>query len=400
MTLKQHITFWAALIFLLSTHNAHAIINGSLDTTHDSVGAVYYEGDAITTGVLVDESWVLTVAHALDYGTASYFIIGDNYSSPDTIVYAIDQIIVHPNFDMPGGLPVNNFALLHLATPATGVDILPLMSSPTLSVGTNALSIGYGVTSNIGDENTQRRNITNVIDSTQLNTFTLDSASGGPCSGDSGGPSIISSGGTDYIAGIISHGDENCSAYTVCGRVSSVYTFITDTIEAGGGDANHIPTAPGQLSPSNEATGINSASVTFSWNPSTDADGDTVSYQFYLSEDSSFAGCTPVNVTAKSAGSIHTAGFYLSGIFLCLLLVGLRDKNRRIPMACLTLLLCIFAACSDSSNPPPDNTTDILSHVETGLNPATTYYWKVIANDGHGGTRTSDVRSFTTEADL
>ena len=399
MTLKRHITFWTTLIFLLSTHNAHAIINGSLDTTHDCVGAVYYEGGAVTTGVLVDESWVLTVAHALDYGTASYFIIGDDYSSLDTTIYSIDQIIVHPDFDMPGDLPVNNFALLHLATPATGVDILPLMSSPTLSVGTNALSIGYGVTSNIGDENTQRRYITNVIDSTQSDTFYLDFESGGTCSGDSGGPSIISSGGTDYIAGIISYGD--CSSYTVCGKVSSVYTFITDTIETGGGDANHIPTAPGLLSPSIGATGINGASVTFSWNPSTDADGDTVNYQFYLSEDSLFAGSTPVNITAKSAGSIHTAGFYLSGIFLCLLLVGLRDKTRRIPMACLTLLLCIFAACSDSSDTtPPDNITESLSHVETGLNPATTYYWKVIANDGHGGARTSDVRSFTTEADL
>lgn len=119
-------------------------------TTHDCVGAVYYEGDAVTTGVLVDDSWVLTVAHALDYGTASYFIIGDDYNSPETTFYSIDQIIVHPDFDMPGGIPVNNFALLHLATPVTGVDILPLMSSPTLSAGTSVLSIGYGATSNTG----------------------------------------------------------------------------------------------------------------------------------------------------------------------------------------------------------------------------------------------------------
>lgn len=168
MTLKQNLMVWAALICLLSAQNAHAIINGNLDTTHDSVGAVYYENVAITTGVLVNESWVLTVAHALEYGTASHFIIGDDYNSPGATIYVVDQIIVHPDFDMPGGLPVNNFALLHLATPVTGLDILPLMSSPTLLPGTNVLSIGYGDTSAaIGGENTRRRYITNAIDSTE-----------------------------------------------------------------------------------------------------------------------------------------------------------------------------------------------------------------------------------------
>lgn len=399
MTLKQNLMVWAALICLLSAQNAHAIINGNLDTTHDSVGAVYYENVAITTGVLVNESWVLTVAHALEYGTASHFIIGDDYNSPGATIYVVDQIIVHPDFDMPGGLPINNFALLHLSTPVTGLDILPLMSSPTLLPGTNVLSIGFGDISDIDGENTRRRYITNAIDSTESGTFTLECSSGGPCRGDSGGPGIISSGGIDYIAGIISYGD--CANYTVCGKVSSVLTFITDTIEDGGGDANHLPTAPALLSPLNDATGINPSSVTFSWNPSTDGDGDTVSYQFYLSEDSSFAGCTPVNVAAKSAKTVHAAGFYVSGILLCLLLVGLRDKTRRIPTVCLALLLCVFAACSDSSDKKPSGgTTESISHVETGLNPSTTYYWKVTSNDGQGGVRTSDVRSFTTGADL
>lgn len=41
-----------------------------------------------------------------------------------------------------------------------------------------------------------------------------------------------------------------------------------------------------------------------------------------------------------------------------------------------------------------------MSHIETGLNPATTYYWKVTANDSQGGVRTSDVRSFTTSGGL
>lgn len=395
-SMKRHIIFWTLLIGFLAAPKAHAIINGTLDTTHDSVGVVYYEGNAVTTGVLIDESWVLTVAHALEYGTASHFIIGDNFISPDSTVYLIDQIIVHPDFEMTGGLPVHNFALLHLTAPVHNVDILPRMTSPTLMVGTNALAIGYGATSNTNDDNTRRHFIMNAVDSTQSDTFTLEFASGGPCSGDSGGPCIINSGGADYIAGIISYGD--CSTVTVCGKVSSIDAFITHTI-ASGDDVNHMPTAPGLLTPQDGATGIDPASVTFSWNTATDADGDAIRYQFYLSEDQGFAGCTPVNVGSKSAGSVHMAGFYGAGIFLCLLLAGLRKRLRRIPVVCLALLLCVFAACSDSSDTPaPENQT--MSHIETGLNPATTYYWKVTANDGQGGVRTSDVRSFTTSGGL
>jgi len=36
------------------------------------------------------------------------------------------------------------------------------------------------------------------------------------------------------------------------------------------------------------------------------------------------------------------------------------------------------------------------SHTVTGLNPGTTYYWKVTANDGRGGVTDSVVWSFTT----
>ncbi len=397
MTIKQHITFWTALFCLFSTPKAHAIINGSLDTTHDCVGAVFYEDVAVTTGVLVDESWVLTVAHALDYAPASHFVIGNDFASLDSTVYAVDQIIVHPAYAMTGGIPANNFALLHLTAPVTGVDILPLMSSSNLFPGTNVLSVGYGDTSSTGSSNTRRRFIASTIDSTEASTFTLDFSSGGPCGADTGGACIISSGGADYIAGIISYGD--CETYTVSGRVSSVYTFITDTIQGGGEDVNHIPSAPGLLSPSDQATSVNRDSVTFSWNPSTDEDGDTLTYSFYLSENSSFSGCTPVNVSARASNRVYAAGFLFSGFFLSFLLGGLRKKIQGIPLVCLAALLCVFTACSDSSDTPaPVNTTEGMSHVEEDLDPATTYYWKVVVDDGHGGVRSSEVRRFSTGA--
>ena len=182
--------------------------------------------------------------------------------------------------------------------------------------------------------------------------------------------------------------------------MSSVYTFINDTINPGGGETNNIPTVPGLLSPPDEAAGIDPASVTFSWNPSTDADGDTISYQFYLSQDSSFTGCTPVDVAARSSVSVNIAGFSFSGIFLCLLLAGIRGSIRRIPVISLVLLLCVFAACSNSGNPAPPVNPGGMNHTETGLNPSTTYYWKVTADDGRGGISSSEIRSFTTTSGL
>lgn len=212
--MKRLIIFWTVIISFLAAPEGHAIINGTPDTTHDCVGVVYYENDVITTGVLINESWVLTVAHALEYGAATQFIIGDDFISTDSEYYLIDQVIVHPDFEMVEGLPVNNFALLHLATPVHNVDTLPLMSSATLEVATNVLVIGYGSISASGDDNTSRYSIMNTIDSIEADTFTLAFDPGGPCNSDTGGPCIISSGGADYIAGIISYGD--CSEYTIC----------------------------------------------------------------------------------------------------------------------------------------------------------------------------------------
>lgn len=39
--MKRQIIFLTLLIGFLSAPKAHAIINGTLDTTHDSVGVVY-----------------------------------------------------------------------------------------------------------------------------------------------------------------------------------------------------------------------------------------------------------------------------------------------------------------------------------------------------------------------
>ena len=43
-----------------------------------------------------------------------------------------------------------------------------------------------------------------------------------------------------------------------------------------------------------------------------------------------------------------------------------------------------------------DDSKDYVAHTVTTLKPNTTYYWKVVADDGKGGMTESDDYSFTT----
>ncbi len=62
-------------------------------------------------------------------------------------------------------------------------------------------------------------------------TFGYYMDAGGPCSGDSGGPAFILRGGTEYLAGVTSYGDEPCTDYGVSGMVHAYETWIQDFVD-------------------------------------------------------------------------------------------------------------------------------------------------------------------------
>ncbi len=103
--------------------------------------------------------------------------------------------------------------------------------------------------------------------------------------------------------------------------------------------ANENPSVPTGPTPANNSTGI-STSPTLSWNPSTDPDGDPVSYDVYM------------------------------------------DTNQ---------------------NPTTLKTTTSLTtpqYAASGLTTGTKYYWKVVAKDDKGGASTGGPWSFTTQAQV
>ncbi len=110
---------------------------------------------------------------------------------------------------------------------------------------------------------------------------------------------------------------------------SAVRSFTTQP-------SNQAPTVPGLTDPAADATGV-SITPTVSWMASTDADGDAIVYDLYLSDNT-----TPSLLQAD----ISTTSFIVS----------------------------------------------------TALVNETTYYWQVVAKDGNGGESASAVQSFTTEA--
>jgi glucose/arabinose dehydrogenase len=170
---------------------------------------------------------------------------------------------------------------------------------------------------------------------------------------------------------------------------------------------NNPPSPPALVSPQDGQAGL-PTSVTFRWEPSVDPDGDPVTYLFFLDTDQSFAGAVPVPVpgssgqTAPQRGANTRPGILVAGIVLS---ACLRRHGRLRALAVLLILSgalatwagpgCGGGGSSGSSQPaPPSNT---IAHTEPGLTPNTTYFWKVVAEDG-AGSSDSGTRNFSTGA--
>lgn len=176
---------------------------------------------------------------------------------------------------------------------------------------------------------------------------------------------------------------------------------------------NSAPSAPALIAPTEGASGVSADQATFQWYPSTDADGDTVSYEVVYCTDDTFAGCTPQAVAWFQTREFQVAGMGGAGMSLLLLslLLGgnasrFRSKPAALLISALFLTALLLGGCSSGGGgggtpAPTDTNTDpviegAVTHQVTGLTAATTYHWKVIANDGNGGITESVVRSFTT----
>lgn len=218
--------------------HASPIINGTPNTTHHAVVAVA-GSNSVCTGTIVHVEpsngvgHVLTAAHC---GSPQYVIQGNDYNSQSAIYYPVTASQNHPSYNGQ----VYDFKMVRFTGASASTPVIPAMTpaQDNLSAGTTVLHVGYGKAGPApGSNNSVRRQIQGTLSSTSNLTISYNQPSGGPCSGDSGGPQLTV-GGTERVAGVTSYGDENCAQFGVSGRVSAVYdSFIVPFI-------NNAPTGP------------------------------------------------------------------------------------------------------------------------------------------------------------
>jgi len=166
---------------------------------------------------------------------------------------------------------------------------------------------------------------------------------------------------------------------------------------------NNLPTKPNLAKPENGSSGI-ATTYTLKWEKCSDTDGDPVTYRLYIGPDAGFAGIDPIIVSHPSdnTSTANAVGFSagLIGLLGIITIGGLRRDKRRIGMFIMAVIfvggLLLTSCGSGTGSSNSDDGKDYVTHTVTNLQPNTTYYWKVVADDGKGGMTESDGYSFKT----
>jgi V8-like Glu-specific endopeptidase len=233
--------------------NQDSIINGDLpdEPMHDAVVSLHNrEGSSwylniYCSGTLIAPDVVLTAAHCLDKGNVRKVVtmdpdelvvyVGDNpMNDPNAngSPYIVTETLIHPSYNKISLL--NDIALIRLASQPGVTPVAALPSSLGLTGADEGATInfaGFGQDEN-GDYD-QKLQVDGVLDNLYSATqifYYQDYVVGGPCFGDSGGPAFIKRGGTPYVVGITSYGDNACATYGVSTRPDAFGTFINDFV--------------------------------------------------------------------------------------------------------------------------------------------------------------------------
>lgn len=218
------------------------IINGTIDTQHDAVVALFGQFSGCTGTIIrssAGQTYVLTAAHCFEQDPMQQVAIGDNYQQAEQVLQVVDWQ-QHPSYD--DNELVYDFAMIRAVGGNGNIPVIPVLSDAddTLAPGTPITHVGYGLLSS-PNGNTSRRHYANgTIGELYQIQIVYNQPSSGPCSGDSGGPNLVDLGAGERVAGVISYGDETCGSYGVSGRASSVFGWINQFM---GTDPNETTSA-------------------------------------------------------------------------------------------------------------------------------------------------------------
>jgi hypothetical protein len=189
------------------------------------------------SGTVIDPHFVLTAGHCIvpEIARGASVVIGSTAAAP-TAAIPVALSRVDPAYD-----PVtrtHDAALLVLAGAAPVAPVPLAAVGPSL--GASVKMVGWGETAgDAGDYGTKRTGTALVV-ATDALTFQVGPGPSLPCTGDSGGPALLSLNGAESIVGITSHGDPACvvsASYTRADAVTA--DFIEPTFAAlGAGSAS------------------------------------------------------------------------------------------------------------------------------------------------------------------
>ncbi len=191
------------------------------------------------------------------------------------------------------------------------------------------------------------------------------------------------------------------AAVTLTIDVSAELVEAPPEPEPGDEEDNAAPMAPSLLSPADGASDLDTT-VDFRWSESTDADGDAVTYELTVCDNEDFSGCQAETVTASTAPlqQIPGALVWPAVMFGAVLL----RKRKELLLVFALLLTPLLPACGADTVVDQDKKVDVdddvlegIGKTVTGLQPGTTYWWKVTAVDARGARAESSVRSFSTK---
>lgn len=205
------------------------IIGGSPDTTHQAVMALFGSQSACTATAIAkngNTGYALTAAHCVE-DPPQVLVQGNNYNSGNAIVYDVTDYQADPAYNGD----THDFAMITFSN-AGSAPTIPVMTpaEDNLQPGSDVEFVGYGVTE-FSNNNTVRYSVDGELAQVESLVIAYEQQGGGPCSGDSGGPSLSLVGGQERVSGVTSYGDQECTEFGVSGRASAVYNnFIAPWI--------------------------------------------------------------------------------------------------------------------------------------------------------------------------
>lgn len=214
---------------------APRIINGDVDASFQHfpyVGFIDWSGTSTCTGSLVGAGFVLTAAHCfVDAADGRVAAAGEVRVWMYDAWYPAAAVTVHPDYItrelVDPAAQSNDVAMVQLSSWPPSVAPVALPTTAQLTEGQTVWAAGYGLTEQgVASEVPRYTDLTVLPDSATMAQFTDEFVAGGTsgytCSGDSGGPVVVSSEGSHTLVGLTTRGPEVCTVS---------FSFYVDVME-------------------------------------------------------------------------------------------------------------------------------------------------------------------------